>query len=165
MKTEIKIEANQETTPKCCKSVLSIFNRRLKLWILRFIIKRFSSDGKTDLPQTTPFWRKQFRNPQSFSAIKNLCKQSQLIQIIEEIRSPKINKSLHDLQSLFKGEALMEASTLANLQVQQDNLLEQALLVGNQVAPCLGFHLRNFQYERVPCDHLQNPQAWWKLNP
>ena len=76
---------------------------------------------------------------------KTLCKQSQLIQIIEEVRSPKINKSLHDLQSLFKGEALVEASTLANLQVQQDNLLEQALLVGNQMAPCLGFHLRNLQ--------------------
>ena len=81
----------------------------------------------------------------AFQPSKTLCKQSQLIQIIEEIRSPKINKSLHELQSLFKGEALMEASTLANLQVQQDNLLEQALLVGNQVAPCLGFHLGNFQ--------------------
>ena len=62
-----------------------------------------------------------------------------------EVRSPKINKSLHDLQSLFKGEALVEASTLASLQVQQDNLLEPALLVGNQMAPCLGFHLRNLQ--------------------
>ena len=60
----------------------------------------------------------------AFQPSKTLCKQSQLIQIIEEIRSPKINKSLHELQSLFKGEALMEASTLANLQVQQDNLLE-----------------------------------------
>ena len=81
----------------------------------------------------------------AFQPSKTLRKQSQLIQIIEEVRSPKINKSLHDLQSLFKGEALVEASTLANLQVQQDNLLEQALLVGNQVAPCLGFHLRNLQ--------------------
>ena len=81
----------------------------------------------------------------AFQPSKTLCKQSQLIQIIEEIRSPKINKSLHDLQSLFKGEALVEPSTLANLVVQQDNLLEQALLVGNQVAPCLGFHLGNFQ--------------------
>ena len=81
----------------------------------------------------------------AFQPSKTLCKQFQLIQIIEEVRSPKINKSLHDLQSLFKGEALVEASTLANLQVQQDNLLEQALLVGNQMAPCLGFHLRNLQ--------------------
>ena len=145
MKTEIKIEANQETTPKCCKPVLSIFNRRLKPWILRFKIKRFSSDGKTDLPQTTPFDASNFEILKAFQPSKTLCKQSQLIQIIEEVRSPKINKSLHDLQSLFKGEALVEASTLANLQVQQDNLLEQALLVGNQVPPCLGFHLRNLQ--------------------
>ena len=81
----------------------------------------------------------------AFQPSKTLCKQFQLIQIIEEVRSPKINKSSHDLQSLFKGEALVEASTLANLQVRQDNLLEQALLVGNQMAPCLGFHLRNLQ--------------------
>ena len=81
----------------------------------------------------------------AFQPSKTLSKQSQLIQIIEEIRSPKINKSLHELQSLFKGEALVESSILANLQVQQDNLLELALLVGNQVAPCLGFHLGNFQ--------------------
>ena len=81
----------------------------------------------------------------AFQPSKTRCKQSQLIQIIEEVRSPKINESLHDLQSLFKGEALVEASTLANLKVQQDNLLEQALLVGNQMAPCLGFHLRNLQ--------------------
>ena len=146
MKTEIKIEANQETTPKCCKPVLSIFNMRLKPWILRFKIKRFSSDGKTDLSQTTPFFdASNFEILKAFQPSKTLCKQSQLIQIIEEVRSPKINKSLHDLQSLFKGEALVEASTLANLQVQQDNLLEQALLVGNQMAPCLGFHLRNLQ--------------------
>ena len=81
----------------------------------------------------------------AFQPSKTLCKQSQLIQIIEEIRSPKINKSLHDLQSLFKGETVVESSVLANLQVQQDNLLELALLVGNQVASCLGFHLGNFQ--------------------
>ena len=97
-------------------------------------------------PSNYPFFdASNFEILKAFQPSKTLCKQSQLIQIIEEVRSPKINKSLHDLQSLFKGEALVEASTLANLKVQQDNLLEQALLVGNQMAPCLGFHLRNLQ--------------------
>ena len=97
-------------------------------------------------PSNYPFLTQAIsKSSKLFSHQKPCHKQSQLIQIIEEVRSPKINKSLHDLQSLFKGEALVETSTLANLKVQQDNLLEQALLVGNQMAPCLGFHLRNLQ--------------------
>ena len=112
MKTEIKIEANQETTQNAAD--LS-FQSSIKGSV------RMAKQISLKLPL---FDASNFEIFKAFQPSKTLCKQSQLIQIIEEIRSPKINKSLHDLQSLFKGEALMEASTLANLVVQQDNLLE-----------------------------------------
>ena len=133
MKTEIKIEANQETTQNAANlSFQSSIRGSVRM--------------ERPIPLKLPlFDASNFEIFKAFQPSKTLCKQSQLIQIIEEIRSPKINKSLHDLQSLFKGEAVVESSLLANLQVQQDNLLELALLVGNQVASCLGFHLGNFQ--------------------
>ena len=112
MKTEIKIEANQETTQNAA-------NLSFQSSIKRSV--RMAKQISLKLPF---FDASNFEIFKAFQPSKTLCKQSQLIQIIEEIRSPKINKSLHDLQSLFKGEALVESSLLANLQVQQDNLLE-----------------------------------------
>ena len=133
MKTEIKIEANQETTQNAANlSFQSSIRGSVRM--------------ERPIPLKLPlFDASTFEIFKAFQPSKTLCKQSQLIQIIEEIRSPKINKSLHDLQSLFKGDAVVESSVLANLQVQRDNLLELALLVGNQVASCLGFRLGNFQ--------------------
>ena len=133
MKTEIKIEANHETTQNAANlSFQSSIRGSVRM--------------ERPIPLKLPlFDASNFEIFKAFQPSKTLCKQSQLIQIIEEIRSPKINKSLHDLQSLFKGETVVESSVLANLQVQRDNLLELALLVGNQVASCLGFHLGNFQ--------------------
>ena len=95
MKTEIKIEANQETTQNAAnlsfQSSIGDSNPGFSDPNSKGSV-RMERQISLKLPL---FDASNFEILKAFQPSKTLCKQSQLIQIIEEVRSPKINKSLH----------------------------------------------------------------------